>query len=102
MRNTNGQFTKGTSGNPLGRPKRADEQFLINLWDEFGKQQFTNAIKNGERWALKALLDKLYPNQKPIDDFAEGLKPVPIISFDSSFMSKEVAARFEKTRHGND
>lgn len=64
MRNQNGQFIKGHTGNPLGRPKRADEQILVDLWDSMGRAQFTAAIERGEPWALKTLMDKLYPNQK--------------------------------------
>ena len=67
MRRNNGQYAKGTTGNPLGRPKRADEQFLIDLWETHGQKQFSNAIEKGEQWALKVLVDKLYPNQKPLN-----------------------------------
>lgn len=67
MRNENGQFVKGFTGNPLGRPKRADEQFLVDLWDSHGQTQFSNSIEKGEKWALKVLVDKLYPNQKPLN-----------------------------------
>ena len=80
MRKENGQFEKGSSGNPNGRPSRADEQFLINLWDEHGKKKFSYAIKKGERWALKSLLDKLYPNRKPEPyEIERGLR-TPILS----------------------
>jgi len=60
MRDNKGQFKKGYSGNPAGRPKRADEQFLVDLWVDEGQEKFSNAIQNGERWALKLLVDKLY------------------------------------------
>ena len=67
MRRNNGQFAKGSTGNPLGRPKRADEQFLLDLWESHGQKQFSEAIESGERWALKALLDKLYPSLKAVE-----------------------------------
>jgi hypothetical protein len=82
MRNEKGQFQKGMTGNPAGRPKRADEQFLLDLWDEHGKKQFSCAIKNNERWALKVLLDKLYFNKKP-DAYSDGSTPLTIM-FDRS------------------
>jgi hypothetical protein len=64
MRNGKGQFTKGSTGNPLGRPKRAEEQFLVDLWTEHGQKAFASAVKAGEQWALKALVDKLYANKR--------------------------------------
>jgi len=63
MRNNKGQFKKGNSGGP-GRPKRADEQILIDLWDNAGKKQFEKAVKAGKEWALKKLLDKLFGDKR--------------------------------------
>lgn len=64
MRNEKGQFLKGMTGNPLGRPKRAEEAFLVDLWTEHGQRTFTEAVKGGEQWALKVLMDKLFANKK--------------------------------------
>lgn len=64
MRNDKGQFVKGVTGNPLGRPKRAEEAFLVDLWTEYGQAAFTSAIKDGEQWALKVLMDKLFANKR--------------------------------------
>ena len=80
MRDENGKFAKGSSGNPAGRPKRADEQFLVDIWEKSGQEQFGAAIANGERWALKTLVDKLYPNQKPAAPVAETTLPTPLLS----------------------
>lgn len=87
MRKNNGQFAKGSTGNPNGRPKRADEQFLIDLWAEHGQTAFSKAIKDNERWALKVLIDKLYPNIKPVDTFSSNsnIKTIEIVKFDSVF-----------------
>ena len=81
MRDSSGRFQKGHSGNSNGRPKRAEEQFLIDIWEEHGQKQFLDAVKNGERWALKSLVDKLYPNKKPIEQrSAEQSLPQPILA----------------------
>jgi hypothetical protein len=64
MRNGKGQFIKGATGNPNGRPKRADEQYLVDLWSEHGQKAFAVAVKGGEQWALKVLVDKLYANKR--------------------------------------
>jgi len=64
MRNKKGQFIKGATGNPLGRPKRAEEQFLVDLWSEHGQRAFSSAVQAGEQWALKVLVDKLYANKR--------------------------------------
>ena len=64
MRNGKGQFIKGSTGNPLGRPKRAEEAFLVDLWTEHGQVAFASAVKGGEQWALKVLMDKLFANKR--------------------------------------
>ncbi len=64
MRDEKGQFIKGSTGNPLGRPKRAEEQFLVDLWTEHGQKAFATAVEGGEQWALKVLVDKLYANKR--------------------------------------
>lgn len=64
MRSKNGQFSKGFTGNPKGRPKRADESFLVNLWESDGQRVFSDEVKAGKQWAVKMLIDKLYPNKK--------------------------------------
>jgi hypothetical protein len=64
MRSKNGQFSKGFTGNPNGRPKRAEESFLIDLWESDGQRVFSDEVKSGKQWAIKMLIDKLYPNKK--------------------------------------
>lgn len=63
MRNEKGQFIRGQSGNSSGRPKRADEQFLIDLWTDHGKEIFTQAVIDKKDWAVKLLVNKLYANK---------------------------------------
>ena len=64
MRDEKGQFIKGYTGNPLGRPKRAEEQFLVDLWTTRGQKAFATAVEAGEPWALKVLMDKLFANKR--------------------------------------
>lgn len=81
MRSKNGQFSKGFTGNPKGRPKRADESFLINLWESDGQRVFSDEVKAGKQWAIKMLVDKLYPNKK------EGVFDVEIEQYGESEIS---------------
>lgn len=80
MRDENGQFIKGYTGNPLGRPKRADEEFLVDLWSEHGQQVFSEAVRGGKRWAIKLLVDKLYANKKAVEaEISVRELPIPIL-----------------------
>ena len=80
MRNEKGQFIKGATGNPLGRPKRAEEQFLVDLWSEHGQQAFSSAVQAGEQWALKVLVDKLYANKRESQlDVTVRSAPTPLL-----------------------
>ena len=88
MRKNNGQFAKGSTGNPNGRPKRADEQFLIDLWEAHGQKEFSDAIEKGERWALKVLMDKLYPNLKDVDARLSAEPSKLVINFDPALAHK--------------
>lgn len=84
MRSKKGQFIKGHSGNLQGRPKRADENILIDLWESEGQKVFSDAVKDGKQWAIKLLVDKLYSNKRDeYDDKNSDLNynlPIPILS----------------------
>lgn len=85
MRDEKGQFIKGYTGNPLGRPKRADEEFLVDLWTEHGQQVFAEAVRGGKRWAIKLLVDKLYANKKEVvADISVQQMPTPIMQLPSA------------------
>ena len=85
MRNSKGQFTKGHTGNPNGRPKRADEQELLQIWNQCGREKFTKAIEEGKEWALKLLVDKLYPARKISEASIAMPNKALTVNFDSSF-----------------
>ena len=81
MRDEKGQFIKGSTGNPLGRPKRAEEQFLVDLWTEHGQEAFATAVKAREQWALKVLVDKLYANKREsMFDVVIRPQPTPLLA----------------------
>ena len=87
MRSINGQFSKGFTGNPNGRPKRADESFLVDLWESDGQKIFSKAVREERQWALKILIDKLYPNKK------EAYLDVEVETSTKSSLSTEEANR---------
>lgn len=88
MRDEKGQFIKGHTGNPLGRPKRADEQTLLDIWDQHGRTQFMTCVERGEPWALRTLIDKLYPNRKPTGEEAGAHSRPILLNVDPVFIEK--------------
>ena len=73
VRDTQGRFTPGTSGNPTGRPpgitdKRvaAKRQLLEPLLPE-AIEKLAKAISDGERWAVELCISYCLPKPKPVD-----------------------------------
>lgn len=65
-------FAKGQSGNPTGRPKGARDKraLLFEHLVPHGDQLISKAVEmalGGDSVMLKACLDKLIPNCKPVD-----------------------------------
>lgn len=84
-RETNGQFKKGHSGNPNGRPKKQREdryyEILMNVctfadWKAIGKKAVEQA-KGGDKDARKWLTDYLIgPAPKRLEHTGEGGGPI--------------------------
>ena len=72
-RDNKGRFNPGTSGNPSGRPagitdKRVavKNQLLEPLLPE-AIEKLTEAISEGERWAIEITIAYCLPKPKPVD-----------------------------------
>ena len=89
-RSTLGQFVKGVSGNPAGRPKGArnranllrsflEEALLRDLSDEIGPviDQALTLAKSGDPKMIKLLLGDLLRGQKPSEADSEGQNSGP-------------------------
>lgn len=80
-RTKNGQFPKGTTGNPGGKPKHARNRlqlrFLEDLADDFeahGKKAIEDARREdpmGYVKAVAALMPKQVEGTKPLDDISD-------------------------------
>lgn len=86
MRNRNGQFTKGTSGNPSGRPANAEA--VRKLLEPRREELVTKAVElalDGDSIALKLCLDRISSPLK------SELSLVVIPGFESAFTIMEKA-----------
>ncbi|UYG01768.1 DUF5681 domain-containing protein [Halomonas sp. LR3S48] len=66
MRDAQGRFTKGQSGNPHGRPKKADElRSLLEGDAQEVAKKVLEAAKTGDMQACRLVLERLVPAVKP-------------------------------------
>ena len=72
-RDSQGRFTPGQSGNPLGRPKgskntasKVREELLGPILPE-AVEKLRQAVSEGERWAVEMTIAYCLPKPKPID-----------------------------------
>ena len=72
-RDTQGRFTPGTSGNPIGRPpgitdKRVTaKRLLLEPLLPEAVEKLAEAISAGERWAIETTIAYCLPKPKPVD-----------------------------------
>ena len=72
-RDTQGRFSPGASGNPSGRPpgitdKRvAMTKLLLEPLLPETVERLGEAVSNGEKWAIEAVLRYCLPKPKPVD-----------------------------------
>ena len=102
IRNEQGQFVKGTSGNPLGRRPDTEEAKIIKkatkqLIAEY-KETLTNALESispiliakaldGDIQAIKELHDRSMGKPEQSTDITSGGQPINIV-FDNSFQNR--------------
>ena len=65
-RNKRGQFTKGTTGNPGGRPRKADElRSLLEGDAEDVARKVIDAARGGDMNACKIVIERILPPIRP-------------------------------------
>lgn len=112
-RTETGQFMKGTSGNPLGRPKGSKNRTTLlrqAIEGDMVDRLATDAIdilevaielaKKGDTACIKILMDRLLPSRKAADeDTKSGVSGINIVVQN---MSKDTATTIEGKRIDNE
>ncbi|MEZ9130387.1 DUF5681 domain-containing protein [Vibrio breoganii] len=61
-------FEKGKSGNAAGRPKGTKNKasYIDESTKADAKSQLAEAVKSGEEWAIKVVIERCAPKLKPV------------------------------------
>ena len=69
VRDTQGRFTNGNPGRPLGAKNKTPKAVLkqIQAMEQAAVQKLWEAVWSGERWAVEFVLSKILPSQRTIE-----------------------------------
>ena len=73
QRDSQGKFAPGTSGNPSGRPRGIKDKRVSRKEELLGPilpeaiEMLSQAVSEGERWAVELVVSYSIPKPKPVD-----------------------------------